>query len=141
MEVVRIIGPWVHQSSHHTNLLPSVIARRPIPSPDSRRLLNQLADYTERAAKILGFTYLAAIDILTALSSGMANQQLANDPGGDRWVRLVDDVVDNSWPSPSAEAIDHLQIRCLLLVLWRPLAIFRHSCRGSCQRIRTRFRV
>lgn len=28
------------------------------------------------------------VDLLTALTSGMAAQQLANDPGGDRWRRL-----------------------------------------------------
>jgi hypothetical protein len=36
----------------------------------------------------------AAFDVWTALVSGLAAQQIANDPGGDRWLRLVDDVVD-----------------------------------------------
>ena len=35
-----------------------------------------------------------AIDIWTALMGGLVNQQIANDPGGDRWTRLIDDVVD-----------------------------------------------
>jgi hypothetical protein len=30
----------------------------------------------------------------TALLTGLVAQQLANDPGGERWVRLVDDAVD-----------------------------------------------
>jgi len=34
------------------------------------------------------------LDLLTALISGVINQQIANDPGGSRWVRLVDDAVD-----------------------------------------------
>lgn len=33
-------------------------------------------------------------DIWTALVSGLSAQQNANDPGGDRWLRLIDDVVD-----------------------------------------------
>ena len=33
-------------------------------------------------------------DLWTALVSGLASQQLANDPGGDRWQRLIDDAVD-----------------------------------------------
>jgi AcrR family transcriptional regulator len=33
-------------------------------------------------------------DVLTALISGMANQQLANDFGGDRWRRLLPRVAD-----------------------------------------------
>jgi AcrR family transcriptional regulator len=33
-------------------------------------------------------------DIWTALVAGLAAQQIANDPGGDRWIRRIDDVVD-----------------------------------------------
>jgi AcrR family transcriptional regulator len=35
-----------------------------------------------------------ALDLYTALVSGIINQQLANDPGGNRWIRLVDRVID-----------------------------------------------
>ncbi len=34
-----------------------------------------------------------ALDMFTALTTGLAIQQLANDPGGDRWTRLVDAAV------------------------------------------------
>jgi AcrR family transcriptional regulator len=33
------------------------------------------------------------LDMWTALTTGLVSQQVANDPGGDRWVRLVDDLV------------------------------------------------
>lgn len=33
-------------------------------------------------------------DLITALASGLLNQQFANEPGGTRWVRLLDDAVD-----------------------------------------------
>jgi AcrR family transcriptional regulator len=33
-------------------------------------------------------------DLWTALISGLVWQQIANEPGGDRWARWVDDVVD-----------------------------------------------
>ncbi len=36
-------------------------------------------------------------DLLTALSSGLVDQQVANDPGGDRWARLVDTVADMAY--------------------------------------------
>jgi AcrR family transcriptional regulator len=50
----------------------------------------------------LSRTYLAAhgitgqrrVDLWTALVSGMAHQQLANDPRGNRWYDLVDDAVE-----------------------------------------------
>jgi AcrR family transcriptional regulator len=34
------------------------------------------------------------LDLITAVITGLINQQLANEPGGTRWVRLVDDAVD-----------------------------------------------
>jgi AcrR family transcriptional regulator len=33
-------------------------------------------------------------DLWTALISGLSFQQIANEPGSNRWVRLVDDAVD-----------------------------------------------
>src|SRR5450631_360077 len=33
------------------------------------------------------------VDVWTALLTGIVDQQISNDPGGDRWTRLVDDVV------------------------------------------------
>ena len=41
-----------------------------------------------------GFGSHAAFDIWTALVSGLSAQQTANDPTGDRWLRLIDEVVD-----------------------------------------------
>jgi AcrR family transcriptional regulator len=41
-----------------------------------------------------GVTEPAHVDLWTAMLSGLASQQLANDPGGDRWLRLVDEAVD-----------------------------------------------
>jgi hypothetical protein len=41
-----------------------------------------------------GVTEPADLDLATALSAGLIAQQMANDPDGDRWLRLVDDVVD-----------------------------------------------
>lgn len=32
------------------------------------------------------------VDLMTALASGLAAQQIANDPGGDRWARLADEA-------------------------------------------------
>jgi AcrR family transcriptional regulator len=33
------------------------------------------------------------LDLWTALCTGLADQQIANDPGGTRWIDLVDDAV------------------------------------------------
>ena len=44
-----------------------------------------------------------AKDLWTALVTGMVNQQIANDPAGDRWERLGDEAV--------AMFIDHVERR------------------------------
>ena len=34
------------------------------------------------------------IDLFTAIGTGLVDQQISNDPGGDRWVRLLGDAID-----------------------------------------------
>jgi AcrR family transcriptional regulator len=42
----------------------------------------------------LGIDDPADIDLFTAIGTGLTDQQISNDPGGDRWVRLVDDAIE-----------------------------------------------
>ncbi len=42
----------------------------------------------------LGITDPDAIDLWTAMLTGLTDQQISNDPGGDRWERLIDRAVD-----------------------------------------------
>lgn len=54
-------------------------------------------DQLGEAARILvdaGVSDPEALDLWTALTTGLTSQQLSNDPGGDRWERLVDRSVD-----------------------------------------------
>jgi AcrR family transcriptional regulator len=64
------------------------------PSPESYAV--SVARYEDMRAQMAsyGITEQADLDLWTALTSGLANQQSANDPGGDRWIRLIDDAVD-----------------------------------------------
>src|SRR6476469_7312268 len=51
----------------------------------------------ERMAGVLAAAGLGAtehVDLWTALLTGLATQQVSNDPGGDRWRRLVDPAVE-----------------------------------------------
>ncbi|MDT4941895.1 MAG: hypothetical protein QOJ34_1984 [Pseudonocardiales bacterium] len=45
-------------------------------------------------AEAAGVRSAADLDVMTALVSGLAHQQVANDPGGRRWVRLAVQVID-----------------------------------------------
>jgi AcrR family transcriptional regulator len=42
----------------------------------------------------LGVTEPRALDLLTAIGTGLTDQQISNDPGGDRWIRLVDQAAE-----------------------------------------------
>jgi AcrR family transcriptional regulator len=51
-------------------------------------------------ARLVGFLADAGIDdprhvdLWTAVITGLTDQQISNDPGGDRWAQLLDEVVD-----------------------------------------------
>ena len=42
----------------------------------------------------IGITDPEALDLWTAVLTGLTDQQISNDPGGDRWERLIDRTVD-----------------------------------------------
>jgi AcrR family transcriptional regulator len=46
----------------------------------------------ERLAAV-GITSQEALDTYTALLTGLVDQQISNDPGGDRWRRLIPDAM------------------------------------------------
>jgi AcrR family transcriptional regulator len=63
------------------------------PSPESfAPAVRALADAQELLASH-GITEGSQVDLWTALITGLVDQQISNDPGGDRWTRLVDDSV------------------------------------------------
>jgi AcrR family transcriptional regulator len=64
------------------------------PSPESfaisvENLRTMQAHFAE-----LGLEEQRAVDLYTALGTGLADQQISNDPGGDRWIRLIDEAVE-----------------------------------------------
>ena len=64
------------------------------PSESAYRLSQEAS---ARMASVLAAAGLSAtehLDLWTALLSGLATQQVSNDPGGDRWGRLLDRAVD-----------------------------------------------
>lgn len=64
------------------------------PSADSYALAIEALDRGARLMAAVGVTDPAMLDLWTALLTGLTAQQLSNDPGGDRWFRLLDDAVD-----------------------------------------------
>jgi AcrR family transcriptional regulator len=63
------------------------------PSAESYELAVKALDVTRELLARNGVHDPRHLDILTAVTTGLVDQQVSNDPGGDRWTRLVEDVV------------------------------------------------
>ena len=64
------------------------------PSPESYALAVQVFEQMRARLAAAGLGDAAHFDMWTALVGGLSAQQTTNDPGGDRWVRLIDEMVD-----------------------------------------------
>lgn len=64
------------------------------PSPESFKISQDNMVELGELLVPCGVSAPEAIDLFTALGTGLADQQLSNDPGGDRWIRLIDDAVE-----------------------------------------------
>jgi AcrR family transcriptional regulator len=64
------------------------------PSPESFALAEQFVSWARTVLAAAGIKRDADFDVFTALIAGLADQQVANDPGGTRWVALTDQVID-----------------------------------------------
>ena len=65
-----------------------------VPSEESMALAR--ASFADMAAVLarLGVVDSADLDLWTAVQMGLADQQLANEPGGDRWTAQLDRAID-----------------------------------------------
>jgi AcrR family transcriptional regulator len=54
----------------------------------------EVLERLQRRLARLGISDAAGVDLYTAVVAGLIDQQLANDPGGDRWSRLLDRALD-----------------------------------------------
>jgi AcrR family transcriptional regulator len=64
------------------------------PSAESYQLSIDSLARARAVVRACGISSQRAFDVFTALGSGLAAQQNANEPGGKRWVRLVDETTD-----------------------------------------------
>jgi AcrR family transcriptional regulator len=64
------------------------------PSPEAYAPAIQVLELTRTGLAAVGITSVELVDLHTAVIGGLIAQQTANDPGGDRWARLLDDALD-----------------------------------------------
>ena len=64
------------------------------PSPESYAPSVEGLEMTRQALVGAGGTDPRDLDLYTGVVTGLVDQQISNDPGGDRWYRLLDDALD-----------------------------------------------
>jgi AcrR family transcriptional regulator len=64
------------------------------PSAESFAIAVDSSAAIEAHLASLGIDDPSDIDLFTAIGTGLTDQQISNDPGGDRWARLLDDAID-----------------------------------------------
>ena len=63
------------------------------PSPSSFAPAVRALDGVRERLALNGISDPSHVDMWTALTTGLVDQQISNDPGGDRWSRLIDEFV------------------------------------------------
>jgi AcrR family transcriptional regulator len=64
------------------------------PSPESYALAVEAYERLRGQLALVGVHDPETLDLWTAVMTGLAGQQISNDPGGDRWTQLCDRTVD-----------------------------------------------
>ncbi len=77
------------------------------PSPESYELAVEQLQIAEQALRDAGVTDPEALDLWTAMMTGLTSQQISNDPGGSRWGRLLDTAIDMFLDHAGALPDDH----------------------------------
>lgn len=77
-----------------------------VPSDESYAVaLDAYQGLLERLQR-MGVTDPAAMDLWTAVMTGLTDQQISNDPGGDRWGRLIDRAVEMLLAEVAPQVLD-----------------------------------
>lgn len=64
------------------------------PSAETFALALEFYEVARQMIAAVGVTDQRNIDVFSALANGLAHQQVANEPGGRRWVRLAGQVTE-----------------------------------------------
>jgi AcrR family transcriptional regulator len=64
------------------------------PSPEAYAPSVEALGMTRDLIAAAGASEPRDLDLLTALVTGLVDQQISNEPGGDRWYRLHDEAID-----------------------------------------------
>jgi AcrR family transcriptional regulator len=75
-----------------------LLFHRPIPgftpSPESYALAEKALGRSYALMRAAGLTEQGDLDCIVAITAGVTDAQISNDPGGDRWLRHLNRLVD-----------------------------------------------
>jgi AcrR family transcriptional regulator len=98
LEQIRFMARVFVDLSVQEPVRAQLLFQRPIPgfepSAESYALAQRFIEDTRGRFVAAGLDPDHDLDLYTALTAGIVSQQLANDPGGTRWTRLVDEVME-----------------------------------------------
>ena len=75
------------------------------PNSESYALAHEALDRVVGVMQTAGVTHSGDIDCLVAITAGLMQAQRTNEPGGTRWVRHLDRMVDLVLDNPHARSI------------------------------------
>ena len=64
------------------------------PSAESMAIAEQALAFLQTWLERAGVTGASGLDLMRAMLLGLAGEQIANEPGGHRWIQMTDDLVD-----------------------------------------------
>jgi AcrR family transcriptional regulator len=64
------------------------------PSPGAYALAEEAYERLAEPLRAIADASQEDLDLTGAVIAGLVSQQLSNEPGGNRWIRLLDDAVD-----------------------------------------------
>jgi AcrR family transcriptional regulator len=95
------VRAMAHQFFHFCTSDPvryQLLFQRTIPEfvPSDESFAMSIEAYESMTTRLahLGITDPGAVDLWTAVLTGLTDQQISNDPGGNRWEALIDRAVD-----------------------------------------------
>jgi AcrR family transcriptional regulator len=93
-KVVRLFFEFAMANSARYQLMNERIIPGFVPTAESYAPAVDVLERMRSHLHRFGVTDAGDVDLLLALVGGLINAQQANDPGGDRWARLLDKGVD-----------------------------------------------
>jgi AcrR family transcriptional regulator len=93
-KIAHLFFDFAMASSARYQLMNERVISGFVPSPASYAPAVDVLDRMRHHLQSFGVDDPGDVDLLLALVGGLINAQQANDPGGDRWARLLDKGVD-----------------------------------------------